>query len=152
MTIHHSLDKVMPHVLNLLNMLLKIVNTAQTTETWKIGFICSSLQEITTFWNLAGSGFDCLMLMLIRWIFHFPKVFLQVSVAILNFKIKFQKFILKIECSFGDGLYSIGFLMTCYFFYIDDYKFTLHCTEKHRQTKLHDRQIPIYQKVPGSIK
>ena len=22
----------------------------------------------------------------------------------------------------------------------------------HRQTKLHDRQIPIYRKVPGSIK
>ena len=33
-----------------------------------------------------------------------------------------------------------------------DYKFTLHFTKKHRQTKLHDRQIPIYRKVPGSIK
>ena len=24
--------------------------------------------------------------------------------------------------------------------------------KKNRQTKLHDRQIPIYRKVPGSIK
>ena len=30
----------------------------------------------------------------------------------------------------------------------------LHFTsrKKHRQTKLHDRQIPIYWKVPGSVK
>ena len=44
------------------------------------------------------------------------------------------------------------------FLYIYDYKFTLHSRknkrqkEKHRQTKLHDRQMPMYRKVPANIK
>ena len=42
--------------------------------------------------------------------------------------------------------------------YIYDYKFTLYkitlqfTKKKHGETILHDRQIPIYQKVPGNIK
>ena len=38
--------------------------------------------------------------------------------------------------------------------YINYMTINLHFTsrKKHRQTKLHDRQIPIYWKVPGSVK